>query len=89
MIPSDDIDDDGEDMESIDIFDLALKNELQSTGTISYGDLLEFTITICNQGTVTANNIELKNYLPLGLSYSSTNNTGWQRDINYGIEVSI
>ena len=44
-------------------------------------NLLEFTITICNQGTVTADNILLKNYLPLGLSYSSTNNTGWQEEI--------
>ncbi len=71
-------DEDDHDPERIEVFDLALKKELVTINDpYRYGDLLEFKITVCNQGNVDAQNIEVTDYLPDGYSFSTANNTGW------------
>jgi len=48
---------------------------------VAIGDLVTFTVTVYNQGTISAQNVEVVDYLPLGLSLAdtdwtaSTNNT--------------
>lgn len=62
---------------SIDRFDLALikRTELQFA---QRGDLVPFEITITNQGTITADEITIIDYLPEFLNYETT--TGWEID---------
>jgi uncharacterized repeat protein (TIGR01451 family) len=61
------------------IFDLALVKKLSAgqSATVAPGDPVIFTITVYNQGTVTAQNIELTDYIPNGLTLNDgdwTNN---------------
>ncbi|MBK8443504.1 MAG: DUF11 domain-containing protein [Sphingobacteriales bacterium] len=43
-------------------FDLALTKTLTTTGTINLGDTITFDITVYNQGTVTAYDVEITDY---------------------------
>jgi len=56
-------------------FDLALMKVLTSAGpfTIGTGASVTFTITVYNQGDVTAQNIEITDYIPTGLLLDDTN----------------
>ncbi len=51
----------------IDYFDLALFKTI-STETVSPGEQVTFTINVVNQGSVTANNITIYDYLPTGMT---------------------
>lgn len=53
-----------------DEYDLALMKDLADgqSRTVSAGDEVTFTITITNQGDITANNYELVDHLPAGLT---------------------
>jgi uncharacterized repeat protein (TIGR01451 family) len=73
--PGDDEDD--HDPERVEIFDLALKKELVTVGPFHYGQTLDFNITVCNQGNVTAANIVVSDYLPAGYGFAFANNPGW------------
>jgi len=68
---SDDQDDDDPEVISVEIFDLALTkvlNEAANPGPYSPGDLVTFTITVFNQGTMVAQNIDVVDYTPAGLT---------------------
>ncbi len=56
------------------VFDLALTKQLAvgQAETVSLGDLVNFTITVLNQGDITAYNVALVDYIPLGLSLSDS-----------------
>ncbi|MBK7869458.1 MAG: DUF11 domain-containing protein [Saprospiraceae bacterium] len=59
-------DEDDHDSETIlagTFFDLALRKTLTSVGPFSPGDLVTFTIEVINQGTITATDIELVDYI--------------------------
>ncbi|WP_188771078.1 Ig-like domain-containing protein, partial [Emticicia aquatilis] len=51
-------------------FDLALKKVLKTAGTYKPGDNVTFTISVINQGTVTATNVQVTDYIPTGLTLS-------------------
>ena len=70
-------DEDDHDPERIEIFDLALKKELVTAGPYHYGQILDFNITVCNQGNVNAANIVVSDYLPAGYGFTFANNAGW------------
>jgi len=55
---------------SVDVFDLALTKSLApgQTGPFAIGDAVTFTVTVYNQGTVTAQNVEVVDYVPNGLT---------------------
>ena len=61
------------------IFDLALQKRLApgQSGPIYPGDDITYTVTIFNQGTVTATNIGVVDYLPTGFSLSPNDSNGW------------
>ncbi len=56
------------------IFDLALKKTLATgqAATIAAGDNVTFTITVYNQGSVTAQNIQITDYIPAGMQLNDT-----------------
>ncbi len=71
-------DEDDHDPERVEVFDLALKKELVTINDpYKYGQLLQFDITVCNQGNVDARNIAVQDYLPEGFSFDAANNPGW------------
>ena len=68
---------------TVDAYDLALRkvytsdtsaDGLSTDGTITAGDDITFTITVYNQGTVDAANIEVTDFMPAGLSL---NDAAW------------
>ena len=65
------------------IYDLALTKEVtdfidfNGSGTISQEDDVIFTITVINQGMVNASNIEVTDYIPVGMFLSPNDNNGW------------
>jgi len=73
-------DEDDHDPEDIDIFDLALIKTLPVGGTYETGDLLTFDITVINQGNITANNIEITDYIQCGFMWPGTGNAAWTYD---------
>jgi uncharacterized repeat protein (TIGR01451 family) len=79
-------DQDDHDPAGPDIFDLALRKQVVQTGRIEYDDLLEFVITIENQGNQAAQAVTITDYLPPGLSFDSAEqNQAWIYDANENI----
>ncbi len=70
-------DEDDHDPEVIEIFDLALQKQLLGDGPFNYGDLLEFTINIFNQGNVDAYDVQVTDYLPAGYTFAQADNPAW------------
>ena len=70
-------DEDDNDPEYVKVFDLALIKKLvtPATGPYTYGQTHTFEITVFNQGNVTAKDIQVKDYIPQGYSFSPNN--GW------------
>ena len=77
VIDNTDGDEDDNDFEKIKVFDLAQIKQAVTAGPYAYGDLLEYKITLINQGNVAATNVILTDHLPDGLSFDSANNIGW------------
>ena len=59
------------------VFDLALRKTRVGPATILPGDDVTFTITITNQGVITAVNIQLADYIPAGFSLSPNDTNNW------------
>lgn len=61
----------------VKIFDLALRKTLVTQNTVSFSDTVTFKISVFNQGTVTAKNIFVTDYINSGYEYDETKNTEW------------
>ena len=64
----------------VQVFDLALIKSVASqsdTPLIPGTSVVTFTITISNQGTITATNVVVVDYVPALLTYSQASNAGW------------
>ena len=60
------------------IFDLALRKTIsKSINTFKPNDLVDFNVTVFNQGKIKAYNIDVIDYIPKGMSYNSG---GWSID---------
>ena len=73
-------DEDDHDQQAITVaqgFDLALVKTLATgqSATVNAGDTVDFTITVHNQGTITATNTEITDYVPADMTYDATLNT--------------
>ena len=77
-------DEDDHDPETIEIFDLALTKTTTSPGPFRFGDLVEYSYNIYNQGNVGAGNLTITDYLPCGLLFDPALNPGWVMDTNTG-----
>jgi|GEM_PF-2210547 len=72
---NEDEDEDDYDEVGVDIYDLMLDKSLTNVVTdLSYGEVISYDITVTNQGTITANGVEVTDYIPCGLSYDAANN---------------
>jgi len=71
-------DEDDNDVAMVDVYDLALNKKTVTAPPYRYGDVVEFEITVYNQGTMVADDIELIDYVPAGFTYLPTHptNTG-------------
>ncbi len=58
-------------------YDLALIKQESSAGPYLPGDDVTYTITIQNQGTITANFFQVTDYIPAGMTRSTNDNNGW------------
>ncbi|MBT8189179.1 MAG: HYR domain-containing protein, partial [Bacteroidia bacterium] len=70
-------DEDDHDIESIEIFDLALFKTILTPPFYNVGDTLEFEINVINQGNIPATNIVINDYLPVGYELDLSVNIGW------------
>ena len=70
-------DEDDSDFEEIAIFDLAQIKEIITPGPYAWGDTIEYSIVVVNQGNVPAYNISLTDYIPAGLTYDASINPDW------------
>ena len=70
-------DEDDHDPFRVNIFDLALKKTLETPPPYSYGQPIEFKITVYNQGNITANEINVNDYIPDGFSWLMSNEPTW------------
>ena len=61
-------------------FDLALRNTVVGSPYVTYGRDVRFAIQVFNQGNVAAQNIEVTDYIPSGLSFPSEGNEGWSNN---------
>nr|MBK9652317.1 DUF11 domain-containing protein [Bacteroidota bacterium] len=69
-------DEDNADPALIDVkqtYDLALTKVLTSVGPFVPGDNVTFTISVFNQGTLDATNIQISDYIPSGMTLSDPN----------------
>ncbi|MBK7466032.1 MAG: DUF11 domain-containing protein [Saprospiraceae bacterium] len=72
-------DEDDHDRESLVVNDLALIKTSNST-TVREGDIVEFVITVRNQGNSTIGSFDLVDYLPSGLSFETSLNPTWNQN---------
>ena len=70
-------DEDDHDFEGVPVFDLALRKTTAQTEPVTVGDDVTWTITVFNQGNLTAENIGLIDYLPEGFALSPNDANGW------------
>ena len=59
-------------------FDLALRKTVATPAPYTYGQIVDFKIKVFNQGNVTAQNVEITDYIPSGFEY--VNSFGWVFD---------
>jgi len=58
---------------------------VSTAGPYRYGEVIDFTITVYNQGSILAEDIEITDYIPCGYRYLSVNDTnGWSYDSGTG-----
>ena len=67
---------DDHDPAGIEIFDLAQRKYVDEAGPFQYGDEVSFRVTVFNQGSIEAKDIEIVDYIPDGFTLSA-NNVGW------------
>ena len=74
------------DMTAVQIFDLALRKELFTTGDLCFGQSLIFRTYIMNQGNTPATEIEVIDFIPEGYTFDPTTtlntNNGWSGAVN-------
>jgi len=69
-----------------DLFDLALRKTVITAGPYSYGQDVDFNIRIFNQGSITAKNINVVDYVPSGFQFIAGGvNVGWSYSVGTGI----
>ncbi|QQS29845.1 MAG: DUF11 domain-containing protein [Sphingobacteriales bacterium] len=71
-------DEDDHDTETIEVyqeFDLALIKQLSpgQSSLVNQGDIVNYTLTVYNQGTLTATNVTITDYIPVGMTLSDAN----------------
>ena len=85
---------DDHDPAGFDVFDLALRKICKGALPLTYGELVPFEITVFNQGSISATNAVITDYVPVGFQFIAGNNPGWSynagtREASYTITNKI
>ncbi len=83
--PTNPNDEDDNDIAVVEIFDLALRKTQETAGlSFSYGQNVNYRVTVFNQGNVPARDIQVVDYIPCGLLFEASNPiniaNGWTYD---------
>ncbi|MBK8624415.1 MAG: HYR domain-containing protein [Saprospiraceae bacterium] len=70
-------DEDDHDGASFNIFDLALTKTIATPPPYTFGQNIQFDITIYNQGNITANSFSIIDYIPSGYTFLPVNSPAW------------
>lgn len=70
-------DEDDADPYITNIFDLALTKVVVTPPPYDIGQSVTFAITVFNQGSVTAQNVKISDYIPLGFMFDPINEPNW------------
>ncbi len=70
-------DEDDQDPFRVDVFDLALIKRIDTPPPYAFGQTIDFSIEVTNQGNVTAQNILVTDYIPDGFSWLTSNEPAW------------
>jgi uncharacterized repeat protein (TIGR01451 family) len=73
------------------VYDLALTKSLaagQATA-VAPGEAVDFTITVFNQGSLVANNIEVTDFIPTGFTFNAANNPAWTDNLDGTVTTTI
>jgi uncharacterized repeat protein (TIGR01451 family) len=64
---------------TVPTFDLALRKTLAEgqASTVYVGDEVRYTITVFNQGSVAATDVDVTDHVPDGLAFAAAGNDGW------------
>jgi len=84
-----DPDEDDQDSQPLDIFDLSLSKSLVTTGPYEYDQILEYNITVTNQGTINATSYTVVEYVQCGLRFDLADNTGWNINGDGNRELAV
>jgi len=88
ILDNESVDEDDYDNEDLVIYDLALINELESEAPFGLGDIVDFKITIVNQGNTAVKNVLITDYLPVGFIFRSDLNEQWEESITSPNQLS-
>lgn len=70
-------DEDDHDVATTSFFDLALRKVLVTPPPYRYNDILNFKISIYNQGNVASSKVDIVDYIPKGYQFEPSINPGW------------
>ena len=82
-------DEDDHDPTRLKIFDLALDKKLVTVGPYIYGQLVQFDITVYNQGNEVATQVTIEDYISAGYSFNAADNPGWTGGAQYTIPTAM
>ncbi|MCB0664552.1 MAG: DUF11 domain-containing protein [Saprospiraceae bacterium] len=71
------------------VYDLALKKRVTSGSPYRYNDLVEYEIIVYNQGSLPVGNVIVTDYLPDGLRFVPSENSGWGSDTQGNLKSSL
>ncbi|MBK6700115.1 MAG: DUF11 domain-containing protein [Saprospiraceae bacterium] len=70
------VDEDDHDPAMINLYDLALRKVINTNGPYTLGQIIDFKISVYNQGTLPVQNIVVNDYIPNGYTYNAADNAG-------------
>jgi len=72
-----DLNEDDHDPGVMPVADIALRNQIVSSGPYSYGQSVNFNIELFNQGNIDLYDIEVTDYIPCGFAFNASNSPQW------------
>ncbi|MBK7243356.1 MAG: DUF11 domain-containing protein [Saprospiraceae bacterium] len=70
------VDEDDHDPAMINLYDLALRKVILTNGPYTLGQVIDFNISVYNQGTLPVKNVVVNDYIPVGYTYNAGDNAG-------------
>ncbi len=68
---------DDHDPAGFNVFDVALRKVCKGNYPLNYSEVVPFEITVFNQGSISATNVQITDYVPAGFQFVAANNPSW------------